>query len=128
MDNQKYSQKHIVVFYHFLSILYLLAIYERIAAYQSPPPKKTRPNFMMRNPTFCMLPYHWMILSVIMLTLYCIDVQSEIMSLDFQFRNAYWFIIKNIENYIFPMESKLPPERYKKHPCIHVCNNPKRRK
>ena len=102
--------------------------HERITAYQSPPPKKTRPNFMMRNPTLCMLPYHWMIFSGIILTVYCINGRSAMMSLDLQYRNAHWLIIINIKNYIFPRKSKLPPERYKKHPYIHVYNNPKKKK
>ena len=50
------------------------------------------------------------------------------MSLDLQYRNAHWLIIENIKNYICPRKLKLPPERYKKHAYIHVCNNQKRRK
>ena len=82
----------------------------------------------MSDPTFCMIPYHWMIFSGIMLTVYCINGRSEMMSLYLQYRNAHWLIIKNIKNYICPRKSKLPPERYKKPPYIHVFNNPKRRK
>ena len=48
------------------------------------------------------------------------------MSLDLKYRNAHWLIIKNIKNYICPRKSKLPPERYKQHPYIHIYNNPKR--
>ena len=48
------------------------------------------------------------------------------MSRDLQYRNSHWLIIRNIKNYICPRKSKLSPERYKKHPTIHVCNNPKR--
>ena len=96
--------------------------HERISAYQSPPPEKIRPNFMMSDPTFCILPYHWMIFSGIMLTVHFINFRSEIISLDFQYRKAHWLIIKNIKNYICPRKSKLPPERYKKHPCfLHTC-------
>ena len=83
---------------------------------------------MMSDPTFCMLPYHWMIFSGIMLTIYCINGRPAMMSLDLQYRNAHWLIIRNINNYIFPKKSKLPPERYKMHPYIHIYNNPKIRK
>ena len=81
---------------------------------------------MISDPTLCMLPYHWIILSGIMLTVYCINGRSAMMSLELQYRNAHWLIIKNIKNYICPRKPKLPPGRYKKHPYIHVCNNPKR--
>ena len=47
--------------------------HKRIAAYQSPSPEDTRTNFMMRDPTFCMLPYHWMIFFGVMLIVYCIN-------------------------------------------------------
>ena len=47
------------------------------------------------------------------------------MSLDLQYRNAHWLIIKNIKNYICPRKSRIPSERYKKHSYIPVCNNPK---
>ena len=93
---------------------------EQITAYQSLPPKKTRPNFMTSDPKFCMLPYHWMIFSGIMLTIYCINGRSAMMSLDLQYRNAHWLIIRKIKNYIFPRKLKLPPERYKKHQYTHV--------
>ena len=66
-----------------------------ITAYQSPPPKKTRPNFMMSYPKLCMLPYHCMIFSGIMLTVYYITGWSAMMSLDFQYRDAHWLIIIN---------------------------------
>ena len=69
-----------------------------------------------------------MIFSGIMITVYCINGRLEMMSLDLQYRNAHWLIIRKIKNYICPRKSKLPPERYKKHPYIHVCNNHKRRK
>ena len=112
----------------FLALFTHSQYHKLITAYQSPPSEKTRPNFMMSNPKFFMLPYHWMIFSGIMLTIYCINGRSEIISLDLQYRNAHWFIIRNIKNYICPRKSKLPPERYNKHPYINVCNNPKRRK
>ena len=112
----------------FLAFSTLSQYHECIAAYQSPPPDKTRPNFVMSNPTFCMLPYHWMIFPGVILTVYCINSRSEMMSLDLQYRNTHRLIIKNIKNYICPIKSKLPPDRYKKHPYIHVCNNPKGRK
>ena len=101
---------------------------KKIAAYQSLPPEKKRPNFMMSDLTLCMLPYYWMIFSGIMLTLYCINGRSAMMSLDLQYINAHWLIIKNIKNYICPRKSKLPSERYKKHPYINVYNIPKRGK
>ena len=100
----------------FLALFTRSQYHERIAAYQSPPPKETQPNFMMSDPTFCMIPYHWMIFSGIMLTIYCINGRSAMISLDFQYRNAHWLIIRNINNYICPRKSKLPPERYKKAP------------
>ena len=68
--------------------------HERIAAYQLPPPYKTRPNFMMSDPIFCMLSYYWMIFSGVMITVYCINGWSEMMSVDLQYRNAHWLIIK----------------------------------
>ena len=80
----------------------------------------------MSDLKFCLLPYHWMIFSGIMITIYCINEWSAMMSLDFQYRDAHWLIIINIKNYICPRKLKLPPERYKKHPYIHVYNNPKR--
>ena len=104
----------------FLALFTRSQYHERITAYQSPPPDKTRPNFMMSDPTFCMLPYHWMVFSGIMLTVYCINGWSEMMSLDLQYRNAHWLIIKNIKNCICPRNLKLPPEIYKKHPYINV--------
>ena len=112
----------------FLALFTFSQYHKRIAAYQSPPPKKIRPNFMMSDPKFCMLPYHWIIFSGVMLIVYCINDRSAMISLDIQYRNAHWLIIKNIKNYIFPRKSKLPPKRYKKHPYIHVYNNPKRGK
>ena len=112
----------------FLELFTRSQYHERIIAYQSPPLDKKRPNFMMSYPKLCMLLYHWMIFSGIMLTLYCINVRSAMMSLDLQYRNAHWLIIINIKNYICPRKLKLPPERYKKHPYIHVCNNQKKRK
>ena len=66
----------------FLELFTRSQYHARIAAYQSPPPEVTRPNFMMSNPTFCMLPYHWMVFSGIMLTVYCIRGRSGMMSLD----------------------------------------------
>ena len=102
--------------------------HKQITAYQSLSPNKTRPNFMMSDPTCCMLPYHWMIFSGIMITVYCINGWSEKMSLNLHYRNSYWLFIRNIKNYICPRKSKLPPDRYKKHPYIHVSNNQKRRK
>ena len=112
----------------FLAFFTRSQYHKRIAAYISPRPDKTQPNFMMSNPTFCILLYHWMIFSGLMLTVYCINGWSVMVSLDLQYINAHWLIIKSIKNYIFPRKSKLPPERYKKHPYIHVCNKPKRRK
>ena len=104
----------------FLALFTCSQYHERITAYQSPPPKKTRPNFMTSDQKFCMLPYHWMIFSGIMLTVYCINGSSAMMSLYSQNRNTHWLIIRNIKNYICPRKLKLPPERYKKHPYIHV--------
>ena len=80
---------------------------------------------MMSNPTLCMLPYHWMIFSCVMLIVYCINGLSAMMSIDLQYKNAHWLILKNIKDYICPRKSKLPPERYKKHPYIHVRKNPR---
>ena len=71
-----------------------------------------------------MLPYNWMIFSGVMLIVYCINGPSAIMSLDLQYKNAHWLILKNIQDYICPRKSKLPPKRYKKHPYIHVRKNP----
>ena len=82
----------------FLAFFTCSQYHELIASYQSPPPEKTQPNFMMNDPSFCMLPYHYMIFSGIMLTVYCINGWSSIMPLDLQYIKAHWFIIKNIKN------------------------------
>ena len=82
----------------FLAFFTRSQYYERIAAYQSPPPEDTRPNFMMSDPTFCMLPYHWMIFSGVMIIAYCINGWSAMMSLDLQYKNAHWLILKNIQD------------------------------
>ena len=108
----------------FLALFTSSQYHKKIIAYQSPPPEKTRPNFMMSDPKFCMLPYHQMIFSGIVITIYCINGWSAMMSLDLQYRNSHQLIIKNIKNYICPRKSKLPPERYKKYPYIHVRKNP----
>ena len=50
------------------------------------------------------------------------------LSLYLQYKNAHWLILKNIQDYICPRKSKLPPERYKKHPYMHVRKNPIRGK
>ena len=71
-----------------------------------------------------MLPYLWMIFSGVMLIVYCINGRSAIMSLYLQYRNTDWLILKNIKDYICPRKSKLPPERYNKHPYFHVRKNP----
>ena len=105
----------------FLAFFTRSQYHKRITAYQSPPLQKTQPNFMMSDQKFCMLSYHWMIFSGIMLHVYCINGWPAMISLDLQYRNAHWLIIRNIKNYICPRKSKLPPERYKKHPYIHVC-------
>ena len=107
----------------FLAFFTRLQYHKRITAYQSPPPEEIQPNFMMSDPTFCMLPYHGMIFSGVMLILYCINGRSAMMSLDLQYRNYHWLILKNIKYYICPRKSKLPPERYKKHPYFHVHKN-----
>ena len=65
----------------FLAFFTCSQYYERIASYQSQPSEDTRPKFMMSNPTFCILTYHWMIFSGVMLILYCINGQSARMSL-----------------------------------------------
>ena len=111
----------------FLALFTCSQYHERIAAYQSPPPEESRPKFMMSNPTLCMLPYHWMIFSGVMLIVYCINGRSEMMSLDLQYRNSHWLILKNIKDHICPRKSKFPPERYKKHPYFHVRKNPGQR-
>ena len=74
----------------FLAFFTRSQYHELIAAYHSPPPKETRPNFMMSNPTFCMLPYHLMIFFVVMIIIYCINGRSEMMSLYSQYKNAHW--------------------------------------
>ena len=71
-----------------------------------------------------MLPYQWMIFSGVMLIVYFINGRSAMMSLDLKYRNDHWLILKNIQDYICQRKSKLPPERYKKHPYIHVRKNP----
>ena len=108
----------------FLTLFNRLQYHERITAYQPPPPKEIRPNFIMSDPTFCMLLYHWMVFSGVMLIIYCINVRSAMMSLDLQYKTAHWFILKNIKDYNYQRKSKLPPERYKKHAYIHVRKNP----
>ena len=112
----------------FLALFTRSQYYERIVAYQSPPPQDTQPNFMMSNPTFCMLLYHWMIFSGVIIIVYCINGWSAMMSLDLQYKKSYWLILKNIQDYICPRKSKLPPERYKKYQYIHVHKNPTRGK
>ena len=112
----------------FLEFFTCSQYHKLITAYQSPPPEETRPNFMMSYPTFCMLPYHWNIFSGIMLIVYCINGRSSMTSLDLQYRNAHWLILKNIKDYICPRKLKLPPKRYKKHLYIHVRKNPIRGK
>ena len=69
-----------------------------------------------------------MIFSGVMLIVYCINGRSPIMSLDLQYKNSHWLILKNIQEYICPRKLKLAPERYKKHPYIHVRKNPRRGK
>ena len=107
----------------FLAFFTRSQYHKRIAAYQTPPHEVTQPNFMMSDPKNCMLPYYSMILSGVMLIVYCINGWSAIMSLDLQYRNAHWLILKNIQEYICPRKSKLPPKRYKKHPYFHVRKN-----
>ena len=72
--------------------------HKKIIAYKSPPPEKTRPKLMTRDPTFCILPYHWMVFSGMILTVYCINNRSAMMSLDLQYITAHWLIIRNIKN------------------------------
>ena len=123
MANHNYPWKILWCSIIFVAFFTCSQYHERIAAYQSPPPKKTRPNCMMSDPTLCMLPYHWMILSGVMLIVYCINGRSAMMSLDLQYINSHWLILKNIKEYICPIKSKLPPEIYKKHPYIRIRKN-----
>ena len=60
-----------------------------------------------------------------MLIVYWINGRSAMMSLDLQYKNAHWLILKNIQDYICPRKSKLPPKTYKKHPYFHVRKNPR---
>ena len=124
MVNQNFPETILWCSIIFLAFFTHSQYHERIAAYQSPPPKKTRPNFMMSDPTFYMLQYHWMIFSGVILIVYCINGWS----LYLQYINSHWLILKKIKDFISPRKSKLPPDKYKKFPCIHVCNNPKREK
>ena len=82
----------------FLALFTRLQYHKRITSYQSPLPETTRTNFMMSNPKLCTVLYHWMTFSGIMLTVYCINGRTAMMSLDLQYRNAHWLIIKNIKN------------------------------
>ena len=115
MANQNYYRNNLVVFHFFLAFFTRSQYHEHITAYQSPSPEDTQPNFMMGNPKFCMLLYYWMIFSSVMIIVYYINGWSAMMSLDLQYKNAHWLILKNIKDYICPRNSKLPPERYKKH-------------
>ena len=112
----------------FLALFTHSIYHEHITAYQSPLPEKTQPNFMLNDPTLCMLPHHWIVFSGGMLTLYFINGRSAMKSPALQYQNAHWLILKNIQDYVCPRKSKLPPERYKKHPYIHVSKNPIRGK
>ena len=85
----------------FLAFFNRSQYHEHIAAYESPSHEDTRPNFMMRDPKCCMLPYNWMIFSGVMLIVYCINGWSTMMSLDLQYKNSHWLILKNIQDYIF---------------------------
>ena len=80
----------------FLALFTPSQYHESIAAYKSPPPKETQPNFMMSDPILCMLPYLWIIFSGVMLIIYCINSRSSMMSLYLQYKNAHWLILKNI--------------------------------
>ena len=120
--------KNLVVYHYFPSIPYSLAISRTHRSLSITTTRVNTTKLRDERSNICMLPYHWMIFSGVMLIAYCINGRSEMMSLDLQYINAHCLIPKNIKDYIFPRKLKLPPERYKKLSYFHVRKNPMRRK